>query len=149
MARNSTKRCPQCGEAKPRTKKFFAISSRGTMSWCRQCISDRATAWGRTHRERAGINRRRWKLKTLYGITLEEYGARLKSQGGRCRICRRKPEATTGRFSILHVDHDHDTGAVRGLLCWSCNSGLGNMKDSVKILHAAADYLSRHSKGEK
>jgi hypothetical protein len=146
MARNKTKVCPQCKETKPRTRKLFAVSKKGVMSWCRKCISNRATAWGKTHPERASLNRRRWKLKILYGMTPEEYSVRLRQQKGRCKVCGRKPEVPTGRFSILHVDHDHETGEVRGLLCWSCNAGLGNMKDDPKILRAAADYLDNNKR---
>lgn len=59
---------------------------------------------------------------------------------GTCEICGRKPE--DGERD-LHIDHDHATGAFRGLLCSGCNNGLGRFKDSVETLHAAIRYLQR------
>ncbi len=57
----------------------------------------------------------------------------IKEQGGVCAICLTgKPE---------HVDHDHRTGKVRGILCFNCNGGLGQMRDRVDVLLAAVDYL--------
>ena len=60
----------------------------------------------------------------------------LAAQGGLCAICRNAPAA--------HVDHDHDTGEVRELLCFNCNGGLGQFKDDPEVLRAAADYVERH-----
>ena len=67
----------------------------------------------------------------------------LEAQGGVCAICE-KPERSTsryGRIKKLAVDHDHDTGAVRGLLCANCNKGIGNLGDDPDILIAGAAYL--------
>ena len=75
-----------------------------------------------------------------YGLTVDDYEALAESQGGRCAICRESPDwkANGGR---LVVDHDHTTGAVRGLLCPSCNLGLGYFADSPKSLTNAINYL--------
>lgn len=77
-------------------------------------------------------------LKT-YGITLQEYETLLEAQGGVCAICGK--ECVT--FENLAVDHDHATGAVRGLLCNNCNHGIGKFKDDPALLKAAADYVLR------
>jgi hypothetical protein len=61
----------------------------------------------------------------------------LKEQKGVCVICRREP--------AKHVDHDHATGAVRALLCFNCNGGLGQFKDNPHLLHAAAYYVAFHT----
>lgn len=76
------------------------------------------------------------KLKKLYGITIEQYEALFDLQNGRCFICR-KPQLVRH----LAVDHNHETGRIRGLLCTWCNSGLGNFKDSAERLRRAAAYL--------
>ncbi len=76
-----------------------------------------------------------WRLKSRYGITLEQYEQLFNLQGGRCAICDRETDHT------LHVDHCHETGLVRGLLCGSCNRGLGMYGDNVQLLRKAADYL--------
>jgi Recombination endonuclease VII len=79
------------------------------------------------------------ELKRRYGISLDEYNQLLKKQRGRCAICHTsKPN---GKDSMFYVDHDHKTGAVRGLLCHSCNIGLGCLSDNPARLRAAADYL--------
>jgi hypothetical protein len=63
----------------------------------------------------------------------------LDAQGGGCAICGRLPRSDIA----LHVDHDHATGRIRGILCWPCNNLLGDVQDDPKRLYAAADYLSR------
>jgi len=72
------------------------------------------------------------------GLSALEYSAQLMAQGGVCAICRRPP-----RKRKLAVDHDHRTGAIRGLLCWRCNYGLIWYRDLPESLRAAADYLER------
>jgi hypothetical protein len=61
----------------------------------------------------------------------------LKAQGGQCAICREPPNPKIS----LHVDHDHRTGRVRGLLCFTCNNGLGQLQDSPVLLRKAAAYV--------
>jgi hypothetical protein len=79
------------------------------------------------------------RLKT-YGLTEEMYQAMLARQKGRCAICRKKPRGKH-TDAILHVDHCHETGEVRGLLCSHCNKGLGYFHDQPKMLRRAARYL--------
>lgn len=81
---------------------------------------------------------RNWRLKTKYGLTRESYEAMLADQGGRCAVCK---EAL-----MMHVDHCHSTGKVRGLLCIGCNRGLGYFKDRPELLKRAAAYLVRSRK---
>jgi hypothetical protein len=83
----------------------------------------------------------RW-LNRRYGISLEEYQVLLRNQGGVCAICGTSKCSTGQR---LAVDHDHNTGAVRGVLCKNCNVGLGSFKDDPERLLNAADYLTQRS----
>jgi hypothetical protein len=92
-----------------------------------------ATRWQRENPE----TREDARLRREYGISLEEYQWMLEVQDGVCAICR-KPEV---RICRLSVDHDHETGQVRGLLCAKCNSILGYAEDQPLILQAAIDYL--------
>jgi hypothetical protein len=79
------------------------------------------------------------RLQRTYGITLDQYDLMLAAQGGRCAICPRPAESMNTR---LHVDHDHKTGLIRGLLCWWCNrKTLPGVKDDPERAGAAADYL--------
>jgi hypothetical protein len=79
-------------------------------------------------------NRKDYDLRRLYGITLAEYEAMVKKQNGRCAICDEE--------SALHVDHDHETGEVRGLLCQKCNTAIGHLRHDEHLLRRAIDYLS-------
>jgi hypothetical protein len=86
--------------------------------------------------ERGRITDRNWRLKSLYGITGEQWDAMSKEQGGLCAICRAAP--------IKHTDHDHSTGKVRGLLCHGCNVGLGAFRDDDDLMVRAIAYLTRN-----
>lgn len=78
-----------------------------------------------------------------YGITHPQYEAMLAEQFNRCAICE---ETFTGDGHMrASVDHDHSSGAIRGLLCVGCNTGLGNLGDNPEILMRAATYLTRHA----
>jgi Recombination endonuclease VII len=93
---------------------------------------------------------RRYALNRYYGITPEEYGRMLADQKGLCAVCG-NPETSAykGKPRLMHVDHDHETGGVRGLLCFGCNNGLGAFKDDPARLRAAADYIERHRRSLK
>lgn len=86
--------------------------------------------------------RRSNRLKSLYGISLEDYYELLAVHDGTCWICGKKEKLNHG---VLVVDHDHKTGKVRGLLCDICNHGIGKFQDSVEILKRAAEYLQEFS----
>ena len=90
--------------------------------------------WRACHPEQRKQHSRKHSLKKL-GLTPGKYEELLLAQSGCCAICGCRPKRT------LAVDHDHKTGHVRGLLCWCCNSGLGQFKDQLKLLKKAADYL--------
>jgi hypothetical protein len=80
------------------------------------------------------FNKREHRLRSKYGLTLEDYDEMVARQGGRCLICQQVPEK-------LVVDHHHGTGRVRGLLCFRCNSALGFLLDSPNSALEAARYL--------
>ena len=85
-------------------------------------------------------NKRAYALRR-YGITPDQFDAMLSSQGGRCAICRKQPRGDWRNNKFLHVDHNHTTGRVRGLLCPECNTSIGKMNDSPEQLRRAAAYL--------
>jgi hypothetical protein len=82
------------------------------------------------------------KLRSQYGITVEDYDVMFSQQDHGCGICGVKTPG--GRTKHFHVDHDHDTGSVRGLLCHKCNRGLGLFNDDPVILDMALQYLTNH-----
>jgi len=83
-------------------------------------------------------------LMRKFGITHAEYEQMLADQGGGCALCGCKPEDQAARYTTyLHVDHDHTTGAVRGLLCGEHNLLLGRFNDDPALLRSAAAYIER------
>lgn len=81
---------------------------------------------------------RRSKLKNTYGLTEADFESLLVKQGGVCAICKGPP---IGKGNVYHVDHDHVTGRIRGLLCHACNLGLGGFRDNQESLLVAIEYL--------
>lgn len=86
---------------------------------------------------------RRYNLNK-YGITEEIYSDMLAAQNHKCKICGCS-DMTSNRGNKLHIDHDHSTGKVRGLLCAKCNTGLGAFKDNIAVLYEAISYLQYYS----
>jgi len=136
-----TKRCPDCEQFK-RLDDFPRSSAAkdGRHTYCKPCHNHR----GRETRHRLYGGSRNYHLVQRYGITAAQYDAMLAAQDGRCALCRER--------LAEHVDHDHVFGNVRGLLCSCCNQGLGNFRDQLAVVRAAADYLerttwSRHQEG--
>ncbi len=103
--------------------------------------SDRLNAYRREYRSRPDRKRadRDAHLRRKFGIGIDDYERMLAEQGGGCCICR-KPPPDNGS---LHVDHEHATGEVRGLLCVSCNNALGALQENIDIFRAAIDYIDR------
>lgn len=154
-----TQACSGCGEEKPLAESYFATyklklagKSRKVRRFrkrCRECVRLTERQWREKNleasrqinresetRRRADTRRHDYLLRRKYGITSEDYATALDVQGGGCAICGKPP--TNRRLS---VDHDHKTGKVRGLLCMSCNRGLGTYKDNSANLRKAAEYL--------
>jgi hypothetical protein len=98
--------------------------------YCKECNNRRS----RESRERLHGGSRHYHLKHRYGIGADDFDRMVAEQGRLCAIC--------GRADPEHVDHDHETGEVRGILCFNCNGGLGQFRDDVDALRSAAAYLS-------
>lgn len=92
----------------------------------------------RAKRKALGLGKAVTHRRKRYGLTAAHYDAMVAVQGGRCAICQQVPRET------LRVDHDHETGFVRALLCRKCNSGLGMFGDNVTLLTKALMYLRGH-----
>jgi len=106
---------------------------------------DRA-AYSRAHRETYPMENKDSELRSRFGINLAEYTALAVAQKGVCAICEKpETEERAGKLKALAVDHDHATGAVRGLLCQSCNKMIGLACDDVTVLAKAIRYLEKHS----
>lgn len=99
---------------------------------------DKIRAYNRKHYRYDAVKARIKSLRLRFGLTLAQYEDMRAAQNCRCAICRAHKPGGKGDW---HVDHDHRTKRVRGLLCQNCNIGLGNFKDSPARLNAAINYL--------
>lgn len=133
------KRAEKDPERKKRRQKVYYQNNKEEVL-ARTRISSRA--WYRANPEKA----RNQTLKRNYGITMEDYKNMLVEQNSNCAICGRNQSEFKVAF---HVDHCHTTGAIRGLLCGSCNRALGLLKDSCEVLDNAKAYLNKHKEGTK
>ena len=163
------KTCSKCGVLKP-LEDFYKMGGMrdGHRNDCKACnlaakaarhranptpARERAKAWNQDHPEQVKARRaryvadgrkqasdRRSHLRRKYGITPEQYDEMLAAQGGGCAICGRPPRPDIS----LHVDHDHATGAVRGLICFQHNNALGDFDDDPTLLAKAVAYLHAH-----
>ncbi len=106
--------------------------SDGIGSYCRPCQNAKA----KESRERVHGGNRHYHLKRRYGLGADDVEAMLEEQNGVCPICERSLSVKDA-----HVDHNHKTGAVRAVLCFNCNGGLGQFRDDSKALFRAAVYV--------
>jgi hypothetical protein len=146
MSQVTAKRCTGCKVVKPLEAFYWnkqRDGSKARHSKCQVCRRGQFATWARTPRgrelKRLGI------LRRVYGLDAEAFAALFARQGGKCAICK-EPEKRLHRRGTqlrLSVDHDHATGKVRGLLCNSCNAGLGAFEDQPERLQAAAAYLRK------
>lgn len=128
------RRCPDCDTVKP--LEAFPLNKGKASGYDRYCLP--------CHNKRCAANKiknhgstRQYHLKRRYGMSQVDFERLLALQGGGCAIC--------GAPGAEHVDHDHRTGNVRGILCFNCNGGLGQFKDDVVTMRKAIDYLKETS----
>lgn len=123
--------CTKCKTSKPVDR--FALSrgrSDGRNGWCKPCQS--AAAKG---------PKRRLRLLTEYGLSPEAFETLMREQNGWCAACRRPPTGLNPKDVNLHVDHDHWSGFVRGLLCNTCNRALGLLGDNSRYVRGLLRYI--------
>jgi hypothetical protein len=144
------RKCSTCGTIKA-LDQFSTDKNRkfGKHYQCKDCnyashLAYRAADRGRYLRKSRGANFR----KRGWNITAAQYDELLMAQGGLCGICRgvETQKHGSGHVKSLAVDHDHKTGAIRGLLCSWCNKGLGLFRDDPTLLTFAMAYLARSAK---
>ncbi|MCI0557356.1 MAG: endonuclease VII domain-containing protein [Nitrososphaera sp.] len=140
------------------TEKYQANKERikaAAKKW-RDANPDKCRAARERKKEQRALNFQKWKeanperLKELYrernyrkqyGLGIADYEKLLDDQGRRCAICKTDTPGGRGRF---HVDHCHDSGKVRAILCHACNTGIGYLKHDCTIMLAALKYIARH-----
>lgn len=160
--------CPRCRLERTEVEFTPGNWKRGGGGWCRECNvtynaaryaadPERFKAHERAKRRAAGSKERRatwtaeerkakqrqYHLKQSYGLSLEEYAWLFHAQGFCCAICR----STNPGTKDWHVDHDHGTDEVRGILCHACNVGLGHFLDRPDLLRSGAQYIDNYRSG--
>lgn len=155
MAYVDFKICIKCGEEKS-SSQFHKRGNGIFRSDCKDCVRE----YGKQYRiknkevikekkkiyhlEKPHIKRRS-HLKKEFNMSLEDYALMLKSQNNCCKICG-IDNVNNSQHKHLHIDHDHSTGKIRGLLCSKCNTLLGSCKDNIEILKNAIGYLNESYK---
>lgn len=145
--------CARCGEVKPLSQFYMSPATQRPLTYCKTCSLDRNRENFRRNGRRKTAERTQYEREWYrekgrhrfrerkYGLSAEDFERMLADQNGTCAICETPAPDEQGRS--LHVDHDHATGAVRGLLCSPCNLGIGTFKDDPATLERAANYLRR------
>lgn len=145
----ATKKCIYCLQEKSVSEFSKSITVDGRTNSCKECVTRNWKSWyskepEEKRRANNDANARRYALKIgdssisaatarRYGASPEEITELLQSSKGMCQICKVS--------TATHIDHDHNTGAVRGILCNTCNTGLGMFRDSCENLNEAVRYL--------
>ncbi len=142
------RQCTKCGELRPLAH-FYRKTNGRSFSRCKGCVAeDKAEYWIKNKNRLSEKYRatrlavkpsgltsgREWDLQSRYGMPAYEYDRRLKLQGYKCACC-------NGPLNKICIDHDHQNGKVRGIICRNCNLMLGHAKDSVEVLRKAIKYL--------
>ena len=173
-----TKICVKCGVEKQISEFYSDKRLKsGVMSSCKECIIQNSRLYEKSHKDIVKIkkknrylknreislqkqkirNKKRTKeikecsLKRNFGITLNDYNKMVEAQNGVCAICGQPETDMDGRskkIRSLAVDHNHKTGKVRGLLCGKCNKAIGGLKDNIKTLESALNYLKKFELGD-
>lgn len=158
MQNRETKRCAKCKRGKPlsafnRRKR----SKDGVQARCRECCSfesknltgekkternKKVKKWRAKNPEKNSKYLRKYRLKIMYGLTPDDWNALYEEQGGCCAICGIHQSSLN---QTLSIDHDHKTNKVRSLLCVSCNSALGMVKENKLILFQMISYIDEHA----
>lgn len=154
-----TKTCNKCNLNQPLDSFFKDKNNKtdGRYSICKVCKQNGTYAWREANRDKYNETQRSFQrgltpeqrygseIKRRYGCTLEQYNAMLTAQEGKCAVCSKlhNPAEKKGR---LFVDHCHNSGEVRALLCSACNSMLGYAKDDTRVMAEAIAYLVRFKK---
>lgn len=141
---DAVKQCSECGETKPISDFYLTSDRKRPRAKCKVC--HRAECRERWHND-ATLRERNYDgwLRRTYGICLDEYNVLAESQSWVCAICGHEPKvryADKGRYAHrLHLDHCHETGRVRGLLCFNCNRRISAFERTGPWLSQAIAYL--------
>lgn len=139
------KTCTVCKELKEKINFYRSKKAIDGLGYrCKACDIIARKNYRLRNRESALASQRRRNYKIKYGITVDRYNEILQIQNGCCAICRTSKSSGPHGSQRLAIDHCHDTGKVRGLLCNNCNRAVGLFKDDPIVLKSAIEYLDTH-----
>jgi len=136
-----TRLCRVCGVVKDMTEFHWANYRRHRRRVCKACTEDRRLVLRAADPEKYKRIDKFRALRLKYGISEEDFFALWNVQDGLCAICFEPLE----KFGAPHLDHNHISGFIRGLLCFTCNTALGKFHDSVLLLQSAITYLEKEA----
>ena len=128
--------CPKCKINKPLSS--FGVDRRaknGKAVYCFSCNRKKS----KSQRDNDPLLSKRMHLKTRYSLSLEDVADMMLKQGNACAVCGTED-------ANLVIDHNHSSGAVRGLLCNSCNCALGHLKEEPEVIKSLLTYIEKHEK---
>ena len=136
--------CTKCRVEKPLDEFFGNVRQKdGKSLKCKVCDKAKKREWEANNLEKAQLMWRRGHLRKTYGITPEAFDAALNTQNNCCAICK----TTEPGARSFHVDHDHTTGELRGLLCNNCNRALGYIKENTDSIASMLEYVKNKGTG--
>lgn len=145
--KDNSKICNRCNKEKniscfsklsPSSKTYKRFKN-GIKPWCKDCYKSYSRSYMKIKRSQSGNLQDHYLKK--YGLTRDQVSIMMEDRNHVCDICGNKSDH---RYGKLNVDHCHNTGKVRGLLCFSCNVMIGQSKDNIDVLHKAIKYLEKN-----
>jgi hypothetical protein len=134
--------CPKCNTDKLAAD-FYVYNGR-PMSWCKDCTRSCAKAISSAKSGTPAERERIWRRHGILGATWVDFVSKFEQQDGKCAICEIAISLKCDDVGVLaHLDHDHETGRIRGLLCRNCNRAVGLFGDDPVALERASAYLRR------
>lgn len=158
MSISNFKVCPKCKQQKE-TEGFGKdkSTSDGLRCWCKVCNNKKSSDYQKKNRAYITKYQKEWSkqnpdkvrkyhVKGIYKLGWDTYNSMYFEQAGKCKLCDTEIQPSNDGLSNARVrtgaiDHCHETGRVRGILCHNCNKGLGHFKDSTELLARAINYL--------
>ena len=130
-------KCTKCKKVKPESEYFFRERDYRRKQ-CKACVY-------KCNRKNYDHEKERFrKIQKRFNLTQEQFNELNEKQKGLCAICGNPPTVHARNRGVLCVDHDHETGKVRALLCRPCNQGLGFFKDKEDLMRKATEYIKSH-----
>jgi hypothetical protein len=134
-------------QAYPHCKICTAIKNKEWYAANKERHATMSASWYKKNKTKANQKQQDWHYKSRYGVSYKKFLETAKAQNNQCAICSVDLVFDKNCKERAVLDHDHDTGENRGVLCNACNTGVGLLKDSAVVLTKAASYLTKHSKG--